>query len=344
MMLKKLLGTILCILVMVLGVICYMEFKSPASGEQIDDYLLSSGNGTYCGGTKTGSVELNIEIKGSGFQKMFPTSDDITKNGNHLIVDDRYLLRVFRGKHQLASAAYEQDSMHDRQRLKVYFTTADDSAPSDPIEIVISKDSEKNVKARIECALENDSKLAEFGTTTGSAVARVSSSGVYLDLQNSYFGTSDFQSVGSLKLGTKEEAVVMPLNNNVDPTKAKEYGMILPAVISQSSENTGTYAYAADLPDWQDISYLALKSAQAGTTWMVRKDLLSDLTYVSGYVVYQEDGILSIVHDNALYKAPIPESQKATDFELGTSVDIFYGDKIKQDYGYDLVDVTAIAG
>lgn len=86
-MLKKLLGTILCILVMVLGVICYMEFKSPASGERIDDYLLSAGNGTYCGGTKTGSVELNIEIKGSGFQKMFPTSDDITKNGNHLIVD-----------------------------------------------------------------------------------------------------------------------------------------------------------------------------------------------------------------------------------------------------------------
>ena len=63
MMLKKLLGTILCILVMVLGVICYMEFKSPASGERIDDYLLSAGNGTYCGGTKTGSVELNIEIK-----------------------------------------------------------------------------------------------------------------------------------------------------------------------------------------------------------------------------------------------------------------------------------------
>ena len=114
-MLKKLLGTILCILVMVLGVICYMEFKSPASGERIDDYLLSAGNGTYCSGTKTGSVELNIEIKGSGFQKMFPTSDDITKNGNHLIVDDRYLLRVFRGKHQLASAAYEQDSMHDRR-------------------------------------------------------------------------------------------------------------------------------------------------------------------------------------------------------------------------------------
>lgn len=52
MMLKKLLGTILCILVMVLGVICYMEFKSPASGERIDDYLLSAGNGTYCGGTK----------------------------------------------------------------------------------------------------------------------------------------------------------------------------------------------------------------------------------------------------------------------------------------------------
>ena len=87
-----------------------------------------------------------------------------------------------------------------------------------------------------------------------------------------------------------------------------------------------------------------LKSAQAGTTWMVRKDLLSVLTYVSGYVVYQEDGVLSIVHDNALYKAPIPESQKDTDFELGTSVDIFYGEKIKQDYGYDLVDVTAIAG
>ena len=53
MMLKKLLGTILCILVMVLGVICYMEFKSPASGERIDNYLLSAGNGTYCGGTKT---------------------------------------------------------------------------------------------------------------------------------------------------------------------------------------------------------------------------------------------------------------------------------------------------
>ena len=78
-MLKKLLGTILCILVMVLGVICYMEFKSPASGERIDDYLLSAGNGTYCGGTKTGSVELNIEIKGSGFQKGkgfgFPSGD-----------------------------------------------------------------------------------------------------------------------------------------------------------------------------------------------------------------------------------------------------------------------------
>ena len=28
----------------------------------------------------------------------------------------------------------------------------------------------------------------------------------------------------------------MPLNNNVDPTKAEEYGMILPAVISQSCE------------------------------------------------------------------------------------------------------------
>ena len=66
-MLKKLLGTILCILVMVLGVICYMEFKSPASGERIDDYLLSAGNGTYCSGTKTGSVELNIEIKGFQF-------------------------------------------------------------------------------------------------------------------------------------------------------------------------------------------------------------------------------------------------------------------------------------
>ena len=127
------------------------------------------------------------------------------KNGNHLIVDDRYLLRVFRGKHQLASAAYEQDSMHDRQSLKVYFTTADDSAPSDPIEIVISKDSEKNVKARIECDLGNDSNLQNLVLQLVLPLPAFSSSGVYLDLQNSYFGTSDFQSVGSLKLGTKEE-------------------------------------------------------------------------------------------------------------------------------------------
>ena len=77
---------------------------------------------------------------------------------------------------------------------------------------------------------------------------------------------------------------------------------------------------------------------------MVRKDLLDDLQYVSGSVVYQEDGVISITDDNMLYKAPLPESQKDTIFDIGTSVDIFYGDKIKQDYGYDLVDVTAVTG
>ena len=343
-MLKKMLGTILGILILVLGIVCYVKLQTPATGEKVDGYLLSTSNGTYCGGTKTGSIELTIETKGSDYQKMFVTSDDVTKNGDKKIVDDRYLLRVYRGKQPLASAASETDSRHDHQELKVFFTTVDDPSPSQDIEIVISENSEENVVARIKCTLKNDSSLAEFGTVDGNALARISASGIFLDLSDPYFSRPDFQSVGSLGLETSSDTVTATLNNNVDPQTAAEHDMLIPAVCSQSSENGGSYAYALDLSGWQDIDSLTLKSAAAGITLMVRKDLLDDLQYVSGSVVYQEDGVISITDDNMLYKAPLPESQKDTVFDIGTSVDIFYGDKIRQDYGYDLVDVTAVTG
>lgn len=343
-MLKKMLGTILGILILVLGIVCYVKLQTPATGEKVDGYLLSTSGGTYCGGTKTGSIALRIETTGSGYQKMFVTSDDVTKNGDKKIVDGRYLLRVYRGDHQLPGAVCETDSLHDHQELRVYFTTVDNPSPSQDIEIVISENSEENVVARIKCALKNDSSLAEFGTVDGNALARISSSGVCLDLSDPSFSRPDFQSVGSLSLKTSSNTVTVALNNRVEPQTAAEHDIIFPPVCSQSSENKGSYAYALDLDGWQDIESLTLKSAAAGITLMVRKDLLDDLQYVSGSVVYQEDGVISITDDNMLYKAPLPESQKDTIFDIGTSVDIFYGDKIKQDYGYDLVDVTAVTG
>lgn len=122
----------------------------------------------------------------------------------------------------------------------------------------------------------------------------------------------------------------------------KDPNVLHPAVLSQGGSNTGTYAYALDLANWQNIQYLTLKSATAGSIRMIRKDLLDDLLYVFGTIVYQEDGVISIVQDNVLYKAPLPNSQKDTSFDLGTSVYIFYSNKRKQDYGYDLSGVLAV--
>lgn len=341
-MLKKRLGMILGFLILILAGICYFEFRTPEDGENVDHYLLSTSNGIYCGGTKTGSVELTIKMKRGEYQKMFVTSDDVTKNGEKKIVDDRYLLRVYRGTHQLASTACETDSLHDHQKIKIFFTTVDNPSPSENIEIVISKNSEKNVVLRIKCSLNNDSMLADFSTVNGTGLARISASGIFLDLSNPYFSRPDFQSVGSLSMETSSGTLVMPLNHNISPATFKDPNILHPAVLSQGGSNTGTYVYALDLANWQNIQYLTLKSATAGSIWMIRKDLLDDLLYVFGTIVYQEDGVISIVQDNVLYKAPLPNSQKDTSFDLGTSVYIFYSNKRKQDYGYDLSGVLAV--
>ena len=41
-MLKKMLGTILGILILVLGIVCYVKLQTPATGEKVDGYLLST--------------------------------------------------------------------------------------------------------------------------------------------------------------------------------------------------------------------------------------------------------------------------------------------------------------
>ena len=93
-MLKKGLGVILGILVIILGAVCWMKLRTPEEGQKVDNYRVIFEKGSYCGGTRTGRMDLKISLENGEHRKMFASADDVTGNGYHTITDDHYLLRV----------------------------------------------------------------------------------------------------------------------------------------------------------------------------------------------------------------------------------------------------------
>lgn len=106
-MLKKRLGIILGILVLILGAVCWMKLRTPEEGQKVDNYRVIFEKGSYCGGTRTGCMDLKISLENGEHRKMFTSADDVTGNGYHTITDDHYLLRVYLDDQELNSTAYE---------------------------------------------------------------------------------------------------------------------------------------------------------------------------------------------------------------------------------------------
>ena len=121
-MLKKGLGVILGILVIILGAVCWMKLRTPEEGQKVDNYRVIFEKGSYCGGTRTGCMDLKISLENGEHRKMFASADDVTGNGYHTITDDHYLLRVCLDDQELNSTAYEISADLGTQLLRIYFT------------------------------------------------------------------------------------------------------------------------------------------------------------------------------------------------------------------------------
>ena len=152
-MLKKGLGIILGILVLILGAVCWMKLRTPEEGQKVDNYRVIFEKGSYCGGTRTGCMDLKISLENGEHRKMFASADDVTGNGYHTITDDHYLLRVCLDDQELNSTAYEISADLDTQLLRIYFTNPQAVASQDPVEIKISKGTIDQEVARIPAEL-----------------------------------------------------------------------------------------------------------------------------------------------------------------------------------------------
>ena len=346
-MLKKRLGIILGILVLILGAVCWMKLRTPEEGQKVDNYRVIFEKGSYCGGTRTGCMDLKISLENGEHRKMFASADDVTGNGYHTITDDHYLLRVCLDDQELNSTAYEISADLDPQLLRIYFTNPQAVASQDPVEIKISKGTIDQEVARIPAELTNDSSLAEFTSVSGNELARICASGIYLDLPVSASSAAPSRSIGSVRLQAGENTYILPFASQAASSPSPEESNVqslLPAVASTNQELPDVRIYATEIPDWEAVDSLTLTSGAAGSLILVRKDQMEDLTYVSGAVQSQEADTLFVAgSDGCFYKAPVPEDLQDTSFTLGQSVDIFYQEKTPQPYGYDLRGVTAIS-
>ena len=219
-MLKKGLGIILGILVLILGAVCWMKLRTPEEGQKVDNYRVIFEKGSYCGGTRTGRVDLKISLENGEHRKMFASA---------------YLLRVCLDDQELNSTAYEISADLDTQLLRIYFTNPQTVASQDPVEIKISKGTIDQEVARIPAELTNDSSLAEFTSVSGNELARICVSGIYLDLPVSASSAAPSRSIGSVRLQSGENTYILPFASQAASSPSSEESdvqSLLPAVAS----------------------------------------------------------------------------------------------------------------
>ena len=341
---KKIILIGMFFMLMLMTVAC----SSNDEGVQVDDYRIQSAQGVYSGQTRSGHVDLEIETIGGSSKQMFTSSDDITKNGRNQIVDDAYLLRIFWGEQELDCAAYEEESLHDQQKVRIYFTNDTKETDLEKLRVVIAKGTEDQIAEELEPEMETLSDHIEYTSIDGHTKVYLSEEGMYLKASTPSYMTLFLESAGSLQLCAPDQTWTLALTTSVDLEQERREDLLVPVVISQEKgEDENGIWMALPIESWKDIETIEKGGSNTNPYWFVRSDLGEDLDYQEGVVSYAEEGVLILSpvdseNENAIYHVILPEEYKDHTFQGGSFVYVVYEEKTEQDYGYELSGVKKI--
>lgn len=341
---KKTILTGMFMVLMLTAVAC----SGDDAGVQVDDYRIKTVQGGYSGQTRAGHVDLEIETTGGSSKQMFTSSDDITKNGRNQIVDDAYLLCLFWGEQELDCASYEEESLHDQQKVRIYFTNDTQETELEKLRVVISKGTEDQIAEELEPEMESLSECTKYTSIDGHTKVYLSEEGMYLKANTPSYMTLFLESVGSLQLCTPDQTWTLALTTSVDLEQEQREDLLVPVVISQEKgEDENGIWMSVPIENWKEIETIEKGGGAAEAYWFIRSDLREGLDYQKGFVSYTEDGILILVsvdsgNEDVIYRVILPEEYKDYSFQGGSLVYVVYEEKTEQDYGYELSGVKKI--